>query len=221
MQLRDNIYVYEWTDYFENNCNSYYIGGNVCALIDPGLIGYVPSLLERMENDGIDTTAIRYIVNTHSHPDHFEGSAYFYGQDIKIGLHEEEIKFLAGPGGELYDLFGLKAPTPNIDLFLSEGELILGGDVFQVLHVPGHSPGSIALYSSTRGALFSGDVVFDQSIGRTDFPGGDGRLLKNSITRLSELDAGSLLPGHMGIVEGSDQVRRNFKTILEYFAPYL
>ena len=220
MLLHDDLYVYEWTDYFENNCNSYYIGGGICALIDPGLLKFVPSLLERMETDGIDPTSIRYVINTHSHPDHFEGSEYFYGRKVKIGLHEEEILFLQGEGSELYGLFDLQTPVPQIDLPLQEGDIILGDETFQVIHVPGHSPGSIALYWPHRRALFSGDVIFDQSMGRTDFPGGSGSLLKNSITRLAGLDCECLFPGHMGIIEGKKSVKRNFQLVLEYFSSY-
>jgi len=221
MKLRDDIFVYEWTDSFENNCNSYYIGGDVQAIIDPGLLKYVPDLLERMGRDGIDETDIRYVINTHSHPDHFEGSEYFYGQDIAIGLHKEEAAFLSGPGGELYTLFGLKTPKPKIDLVLVEGDIQLGGEPFQIFHVPGHSPGSVALYSASRKALFGGDVIFDQSIGRTDFPGGNGQLLKDSIMKLSALDANTILTGHMGIIDGAAKVKKNYQLIIKYFFPHL
>ena len=53
MKLNNDIYVYEWTNYFDNNCNSFYIGGEVQALIDPGLTRYVPDLLKQMSVDGI------------------------------------------------------------------------------------------------------------------------------------------------------------------------
>ncbi|MDQ5985446.1 MAG: Hydroxyacylglutathione hydrolase GloC [Syntrophus sp. SKADARSKE-3] len=220
MKFRDDIYVYEWTSYFENNCNSFYIGGSVKALIDPGLLKFVPDLLIRMADDGIELRDIRYIINTHSHPDHFEGSEFFCKKGIDIALHDEELRFLQGPGGELYELFGLEVPVPQINLLLKEGELKLGDEMFQVIHVPGHSPGSIALYSPSREALFPGDVIFDQSMGRTDFPGGSGSLLKESIKRLSLLEAECLLPGHMGIVDGGKRVKQNFQAILTYFSNY-
>lgn len=221
MLLREDVYMYEWTDFSENNCNSYYIGGPAKVLIDPGLLQYVPSLMRKMEEDGIDPAEIQYVLNTHAHPDHFEGSAYFNGQTTKIGLLEEEIAYLNGPGEELYALFGLAVPALDINWPLKDGALDINGETFQVLHVPGHSPGSIALYSPSRDVLFSGDVIFNQSIGRTDFPGGDGRLLKDSIRKLAALDADCLLPGHMGIVFGHDSVKKNFKLVEEYFFPYL
>jgi len=221
MQLTDDLYAYEWTDYFENNCNSFYIGSNICALIDPGLTKHVPALLEKMAQDGIEAKDIRYIINTHSHPDHFEGSEYFYDQDIKIALHKDELGFLQGPGGELYGLFGLATPQAKIDLLLHEGLLTLGDDEFQVIHAPGHSPGSIALYWPRRKSLFPGDVIFSQNVGRTDFPGGNGSLLKKSISRLSILEVEWLLPGHMEIIEGADNVKNNFKTVVNHIFPYI
>ncbi|HLZ19966.1 MAG TPA: MBL fold metallo-hydrolase, partial [Smithellaceae bacterium] len=71
MKYQSDIYIYEWTNYFDNNCNSYFIGGNVGVLIDPGLTKYLPDLLNQMSNDGIKKKDIKYVINTHSHPDHF------------------------------------------------------------------------------------------------------------------------------------------------------
>lgn len=221
MQLTDDLYAYEWTDYFENNCNSFYIGGNVRALIDPGLTKHVPALLEKMSHNGIESKDIRYIINTHSHPDHFEGSEYFYEQNVKIALNKEEMDFLQGSGGKLYGLFGLGAPQAKIDFFLPEGLLTLGDEEFQIIHVPGHSPGSIALYWPRRKALFPGDVIFNQNVGRTDFPGGNGSLLKKSISKLSVLDVEWLLPGHMEIIEGAHNVKNNFKVVVDHIFPYI
>jgi len=113
MKLRDDIYVYEWTSYFENNCNSFYIGGGVNALIDPGLLKFIPDLLIRMAEDGIQAGDIRYIINTHSHPDHFEGSEFFYDKGIHIALHEEELRFLQGPGEICMNCSGWRSPCPK------------------------------------------------------------------------------------------------------------
>ena len=221
MRISEDVYAYEWTDYFDNNCNSFYIGGEVGALIDPGLTRYVPQLLEQMRLDGIEPDDIRYIVNTHSHPDHFEGSSFFAGSGVKIALHQKEIEFLNGPGVQLYSLFGMPRPRIHIDLPLDGEELVLGGETFQVLLLPGHSPGSIGLYSPERRIVFCGDVIFEQNVGRTDFPGGDGSLLKKSIRSLAGLDLDALLPGHMGIVDGAEAVKRNFEIVIRNVFPYI
>lgn len=221
MKIADGLYCYEWTDYFENNCNSYFIGAPAGILIDPGLKSHVPELLRRLAADGIEGADIRHILNTHSHPDHFEGAAYFNGKGTSIGLHEEEISFLAGTGGDLYDLFGLPKPRVDIDMLLDEGPLYLEEEEFHIFHVPGHSPGSVALYWPTRRALFSGDVIFNQNVGRTDFPGGSGTLLKRSIVKLSGLEAEWLLPGHMEVISGAEDVKRNFDFVIKNIFPYI
>jgi hydroxyacylglutathione hydrolase len=222
MKLIDDIYVYEWTSFSDNNCNSYYIGGNVKALIDPGLTKYVPDLLTSMETDGIKREDIRYVINTHSHPDHFEGSELFNDNpDVQIGLHEKEISFFDEVGGMMYNWFGLDLPNINIDMILKEGTITLGDETFEVFLTPGHSPGSIALYWPSKKALFSGDVIFAQNVGRTDFPGGDGTMLKNSIVELSNLDIDHFLPGHMGIIEGDENIKHNFQYVINTIFHYI
>ena len=221
MKLDQDVYVYEWDNPYENNCNSFYIGGTVQALIDPGLKRYVPDLLKKMEADDINPIDIKYVINTHSHPDHYEGSEIFSKSGIAIALHTAEIKFLEEIGADMYEWFGLTFPKIDINLPLSEGELQLGREQFQIFLIPGHSPGSIGLYWPERRILFPGDVVFDQNVGRSDFPGGNGSLLKESIRTLSTLDIDHLLPGHMGMVSGKDNVRNNFTMIIARIFPYI
>ena len=221
MKLKNDIYVYEWTNYFDNNCNSFYIGGEVQALIDPGLTRYVPDLLKQMSDDGIKKEDIRYVINTHSHPDHFQGSELFDPEAIKIGLHTKELEFLKGVGSELYGLFGITVPQMHINFPLEEGSISLGNQIFKIILVPGHSPGSIALYWPEHKALFCGDVMFQENVGRTDFPGGNGALLKKSIASLSQLDLEFVFPGHMGMVTGKDKIQDNFNIIIQNIFPYI
>ena len=221
MKLAENLYVYEWTNYFENNCNSFFIGGSVGALIDPGLSQHLPDLLKRMAKDGIQKENIKVVVNTHSHPDHYEASALFDSSQVKIALSAIEMDFMKGPGAYLYQLFGLKAPVVDVNLPLKEGALKLGDETFEVSIIPGHSPGSIGLYWPAMKALFPGDVIFQMNVGRSDFPGGDSKLLKESIRSLSTLDVEYLLPGHMGMVTGRANVKKNFEKVIEGIFPYL
>src|SRR4030042_583470 len=160
MKLKNDIYVYEWTNYFDNNCNSFYIGGDVKALVDPGLTRYLPDLLNQMSADGIRKEDIRYVINTHSHPDHFQGSELFDPETVKIALHAKELEFLKGVGGELYGVFGITVPQMHINLPLEEGNIVLDEQIFKIILAPGHSPGSIALYWPEQKALFFGDVMF-------------------------------------------------------------
>ncbi len=222
MRFSEDIYVFEWTDMYENNCNSYYIAGNVNALIDPGLGSFTPDLLQSLKLCGIDRQSIRYVINTHSHPDHFEGSVHFNGdKDVQIAMHEEEMEFMEGAGKQLYNLFGLNPPNVNISMPLKAGDITLGDETFQILHTPGHSPGSICLYRPKTKALFCGDVIFDQNVGRTDFAGGSGTKLKKSIVALSKLDVECLFPGHMGVVDRAENVQNNFSVVIQNIFPYL
>ncbi len=91
----------------------------------------------------------------------------------------------------------------------------------QVILTPGHSPGSICLFSPEKKTLFTGDVIFNQSIGRTDLPGGSGKQLKESITMLAKLDVEVLCPGHGDIVTGRENVKKNFKMIQDYWFNHL
>lgn len=222
MKVTDGIYAYPWTNMFENNCNSYILKENATTiLIDPGLKRYVPALLISVKQDGINPDDINLVINTHAHPDHLDGNSCFLEQGIKVALSEDEKKFLESTGKNFFPMFGLDKPEGNIDVNLTEGEFKTGDIVLEVLHTPGHSPGSVCLYWPAKKALVSGDVVFAGSVGRTDFPGGSGELLKKSIERISVLDVEYLLPGHNEVVTGKREIQRNFEFIKSAFFSYL
>jgi glyoxylase-like metal-dependent hydrolase (beta-lactamase superfamily II) len=92
----------------------------------------------------------------------------------------------------------LEVPAAPVSRELLEGDTVaVDGFAFQVLHTPGHTPGSICLYLPERDLLFSGDTLFAGSYGRYDLPGGDGRLLRASLRRLATLPPRTrVLPGH-------------------------
>ena len=104
---------------------------------------------------------------------------------------------------------------------LQEGDLRVGNVNFQVTHTPGHSPGSMCLYWTETKALLTGDVVFNQGIGRTDLPGGDGEKLKESINMISRLDVDYLFTGHGDIVAGPERVQSNFEEIKRVWFAYI
>ncbi len=222
MKITENIFAYPWTSMWENNCNSYYIAGDAHILIDPGLLMSFPELVKGLSRDDIDSEVIKYVLITHSHPDHFEAVERFSDRpDVKILMAREEAKFMEEVGSKFYPAFGLDVPHYRIDQELEDGVVQLGGEEFEVIVTPGHSPGSICLYWPKEKALFSGDLIFSRNVGRTDFPGGDGTLLKESIERVSALDIEYLLPGHMEMVVGGDEVKRNFDIVKRSVFPYL
>jgi len=141
---------------------------------------------------------VKYIVNTHGHPDHVCGNARIKeATSAPIVMHEDDAAFFGKPEvGQYFSALGL-TPSPSPDKLVKDGDLIsFGGESFKVIHTPGHTPGGICLYGS--GNLFTGDTLFVGGVGRTDFPGGDGKVLFNAITeRLLVLpDETVVWPGH-------------------------
>ena len=112
-------------------------------------------------------------------------------------------------------------PEFKIDLYLQEGEVKLGVQNPSGFSYARAFPGSISLYWPEKKALFTGDVVFPMGVGRTDFPGGDGTLLRQSIERLARLDAEWLLSGHGEVLKGKRNVQRNFSYIRTNYFDYL
>ncbi|MGD8562686.1 MAG: MBL fold metallo-hydrolase [Desulfarculaceae bacterium] len=218
MKLIDNLYAYPWTQTIANNCNTYLVDSAPGMMLDPGhsqLYGHVETGLSQDEIN----PAPQLIVLSHSHPDHLEAAAELQGQGARVAIHPVEAQYMDGEGRQLAAALGMPAPELTADIFLEEGELEVGQETFQVIHTPGHSPGHICLYQPRLKALFSGDLVFVQGVGRVDFPGGDGQKLKESIKRVSGLDIEWLLPGHGPILKGAEQVKRNFELIeSSYFA---
>ena len=222
MQVTDNVYAYLWTNMMENNCNTYVLQGDEgLILIDPGLGRYVPDITSAIEADGLDPDRITAVVCTHGHPDHLHGAEYFAKKSIPVMLTKEEQAFLDQGGKEFFRMFGLDAPDYGTPTFIAAGDLKLAGIDLQVTLTPGHSPGSICLYWPARKTLVTGDVVFSGSIGRTDFPGGSGATLKNSIEEIAKFDAEYLLPGHNELVTGKEQIAQNFEFIRRSFFAFM
>jgi len=140
---------------------------------------------------------IKYIVNTHSHVDHIMGNKQM--QDLtgaKIIIHEKESGALVAQSPYMMSMFGAE-PSPPADITVREGDLITVGKVsLEVIHTPGHSPGSISLHADSL--VFTGDTLFVGAVGRTDLEGGSWHTLVSSIrTKLFSLpDATVVLPGH-------------------------
>jgi hydroxyacylglutathione hydrolase len=221
MKLDTDLYSYIWKSAAENNCNSFFIGGDLPVVVDPGHQHLVKKLIQLMEKDGNRFEDVRVIIATHGHPDHLEAIQTFARAGVQVAIHEEEWKFLQEVGGQFYRAMGMEMPELKISFFLKEGELKLGSKTFQVIHTPGHSPGSVSLYWPEKKALFTGDVVFPMGVGRTDFPGGDGGLLRDSIERLSRLDAEYLLSGHGEVIKGRQNILRNFAYVRSNYYDYL
>lgn len=218
MKVCDGVYAYIWKSVFENNCNMYYFAEPLNILFDPGLSHHMDGRFNEMKKDGLNPDNIKYIINTHSHPDHFEGSLGFMNNStVQVGMHKDEISFFNEVGPAFFEMFGLKFPKTKFDIVLDEGKWNVSGTDLEIYCTPGHSPGSISIYWPAKKALVCGDVIFKRSVGRVDFPGGDGNLLIESIERMSKLDIEILLPGHMELLEGKSEIEKNFEFIRHFF----
>lgn len=171
-----------------------------CAIIDPGM-------LDQREFDALDNFIAReqltvtHLINTHLHIDHAIADTYVskkYGVPVEAHPADEIL-------GQRLDnqaqMFGLSEQAEGIAInsYLSEGDKIrIGKGELEVLHVPGHSPGSVVLYDRADGFIIAGDVLFQGSIGRTDLPGGSmTELLTGIRSKLLTLPDNTIVyPGH-------------------------
>lgn len=149
-------------------------------LVDPG---FEPEkALALVEEHGVK---VKEVVATHGHIDHVWGAtAVCAATKAPFRMHPGDQYWLDALDRQAA-MFGLEAPpgTPVIDRPLADGETISFGDVtLTVIHTPGHTPGSVCLHDGAR-TLFTGDLLFAGSIGRTDFPGGDFRTIVKSIRK--------------------------------------
>jgi hydroxyacylglutathione hydrolase len=169
------------------------------AIIDPGCYF---SAEEEMLNNYIQTQSLQptLLLNTHCHLDHVFGNRWVhetYGLELHIHAGEKIMLEKAPISGENWGL-----PFTNYDgplHFLKEGDRIaLGNDELLVIETPGHSPASICFFCEAQQILIAGDVLFRDSIGRTDLPGSNHELLLNSIReKLWKLpDTTAVYPGH-------------------------
>jgi hydroxyacylglutathione hydrolase len=172
---------------------------NECLVVDPGC--YFDYEKEELANF-IEKQGLKpmMLLNTHCHLDHVFGNKFVaekYG--LTLRLHEKELPVLqfAPASGLMYNM-----PFDNYTgeyIFLKPGDILkLGKDELKVLFTPGHSPASICFYCEKESFVIGGDVLFKQSIGRTDLPGGDFDTLINSIkTQLFVLpDETKIYSGH-------------------------
>lgn len=219
MRIMDDLYGFFWTSATENNCNTYLIKGNRNILIDPGhyhLFGHVKDGLRRL---GLSILDIDVVLITHGHLDHMEGIKVFESAPTIYAIHKKEWNIIKKGVSHHMGVF----LTPEIEphILLQEGDLIVGDKRLMIIHTPGHSPGSICIYWPEKKVLFTGDCVFEQGVGRTDLPGGNGEELRESIENISQLEAWYVLPGHGEMVLGKDEVERNFKEIKEFWFRFL
>lgn len=163
-----------------------------CLLVDPGGDAQaIAGLCSRLH------VKPRIIVLTHGHVDHMAAAADMQEQfKVTVGMHADDREFVEKPHPYWVELVGGARPVIP-DRLLADGDELAVGDIrLTVAHTPGHSPGCISLLGPE--VLFSGDTLFAGSVGRTDLPGGDERILMQSLKRLLQAVSPEtvIFPGH-------------------------
>jgi len=163
------------------------------AVIDPG--GDAVMILAELKMLG---ATLKLIINTHGHPDHVAENATLKKiTGAAIVMHADDAAFFGTPEARQYfSALGLPFSPPP-DRLVRNGDVVTFGRVsLQVIHTPGHTPGGICLYSKPN--LFSGDTLFVGGVGRSDFPGGNGRQLFKSLEEKVMVlpDETKVWPGH-------------------------
>lgn len=177
--------------------------GEECVIIDPGQDAErgIEELLDRFKLKPIA------VLLTHGHIDHMWSVVPVCGaKDVPAYVHPADRELLSDPGKGLslmakqQFMGGMTFSEPDDVKVLEDGEIVtLAGLDFRVGHAPGHTPGSVTFRSGADDldALFTGDLLFAGSIGRTDLPGGDHRQIRRSLARALTLpDETVVLPGH-------------------------
>lgn len=178
------------------------------GVIDPSWGGkQIASVAER------EGWVISNILLTHSHFDHVGGLAELKeASGAPIYIHEDGALMLEN-AALAAQMWRLQIPEPPpADAFLTDNQLVKVGNLsLQVLYTPGHAPGHVCFYLAEHGLLFAGDLLFQQSIGRTDLPGGDYDLLMRSIRErvLVLPDETIILAGHGPQTSIAQERRRN------------
>ena len=167
-------------------------------IVDPG--GYNKVLTKEVRDNDVN---IKYIILTHGHSDHICGVNEHKAEfpDAKIVAYKDEEAMLENPNLNQSPGFGVPYST-KADILVSDGDELKVGDVtLKFIHTPGHTEGGMCICVKEAKALFSGDTLFRQSIGRTDFPGGSYKEIMDSIRKKLFLlpDDTNVFPGHMGM----------------------
>tara|TARA_Y100000310_G_C20701495_1_gene830389 strand:+ start:2833 stop:3492 length:660 start_codon:yes stop_codon:yes gene_type:complete len=209
-EIKPNLFVF----YSPNaGSNAFLLVGQRTVLIDASSDNNTHNILNALASVGFTANDIDMVLFTHGHADHFSGAKPFSGAELKMHkldadyVNNKDLMYTAA------NLTGAKY-FPRISDFLDSKKTInFEPFKLEVLHMPGHTQGSVCFFERTQKLLFSGDLIFQGSVGRFDLPSGNKEQLRKSLHLLQELDFETLLPGHGVIVKEKQQ--ENIATALE------
>jgi glyoxylase-like metal-dependent hydrolase (beta-lactamase superfamily II) len=165
------------------------------VVIDPG--GDEDEILEALKYHGL---SLKTIIDTHGHFDHVDANQPLKdATGASIAIHEADATMLSRPSAEAMFFTGNRLRLSGADILLKEGDVLSFGSYrLKVLHTPGHTPGGISLVMEGAPLVYVGDLLFQGSIGRTDFPGGSFDDLITAVrTKIFPLgDNYTVYPGH-------------------------
>lgn len=199
---------------FSMNCYIYYdesTGDGV--IIDPAAFSQSEknNVTNFISDNGIK---VKYIINTHGHIDHILGNKFAKDTfNVPIYMHKDD-EFMIRNANEQARFFGLDFPAPPpVDHYINnDTKLNVNESELKFINTPGHSPGSVCIIDDKNKNVFCGDLIFKNSIGRTDLQGGDLKVLidsvKNKLFKICKDDY-KLYPGHMEITNVKNEKKYN------------
>ena len=220
-QVTEGVYFIQGQDELIPDAHVYILGksgSKDLSMIDAGLMGKGDYKVQSIRDLGLELEDVKRVIMTHTHLDHIGCLSEIREKMpwLELWVHDIEAGPLeSGDDRTVYgmDMFKNMVVTQyqlkpgdftfKVDRRLQDGDVLEIGDmVWETLHIPGHSAGSIALYDPANSVLVPGDTVYaDYAIGRFDLHEADASALKVSLMRLADLDVDILLPGHNRIMK--------------------
>lgn len=199
-----------------DDCLIYLIdGGDVLFMVDCGLGQSAPQLISNISALALNPRNLKFVLATHAHIDHIGGLSFLHREHgVEVIAHKADASRIESGTGVGAEFYGVRyEPCPVTIRLEDDLDLALGKHRLSIIHIPGHTPGSLALYLDINGKR----ILFAQDVHGPYLPawGADPRRAKDSLKRLLELKADILCEGHFGILEPADRVERYIRAYLD------
>ena len=192
----------------QTNCFAVWDRSKHAIVIDPG--AEATRILALLKKNRLSVAA--YLL-THGHMDHISALADMYdAMPAPIGLHGTDLEWAFDESNQMPPFYPAPKRPPEIARVLEDGqEWTDGGLTYRAISTPGHTPGSVCFFFPEQNILFSGDTLFAGSVGRTDLPGGNPRILNASLAKIARLSDNTVVyPGHGSATNMAHEKKTNF-----------